>query len=344
MRPENVNIKDTSMDSAFGVEMEMGKPGKVAEFPTGKFNPSKEIPESLSSGFMPTSPANTPPSTGANGFFNDNFAADVSEIFARGTTPSWEVAPAIITQQQEKAQKISDEFDAAWVAMPSTSFFPEDKVTVVQTDKQPGLDHGWPPLSNTPNTHSRRRVNEPGDLDQSFENSMSQNSAPEMRPRKSNEFLNQSIERGAIEVSLPENDSPSWDPSEPEQRQLPVYEQRRQVQIYEQPNEQVIETKPKKKGFLRAFMRREKKQNVPKGAKTASEASLGANSLPNRPQPRIPTLPLPPDFDPQEMEPPRSRKNGRGGSPGLARSNSLERFRSKSMAQKFNRVLRLYDD
>jgi hypothetical protein len=102
-------------------------------------------------------------------------------------------------------------------------------------------------------------------------------------------------------------------------------------------------------------MRKEKKKATTR-PKSVSQTSVGAQSmpaLPNRPQPVLPLMPLPPGLNQREMAPPRDRNSARKApssarnapsrAPVRTRSNSLERFRSASMAQKFSRVMRLYD-
>jgi hypothetical protein len=129
-------------------------------------------------------------------------------------------------------------------------------------------------------------------------------------------------------------------------------------------NEGQARSRDKKKGFLRAFIERKKKKAA--GSATvghaASAASVTAHSLslesrgarsvpvsassaPATPEIRL--MPPPPGvMDRRALTPNRGRRGQRTfkASSRRARSNSLERFRTPSMAQKFNRVMKLYDD
>jgi hypothetical protein len=123
----------------------------------------------------------------------------------------------------------------------------------------------------------------------------------------------------------------------------------------------------RKKGFLRAFIERKKKKgsvSVGHAASTASCAaystsheSRGAKSTtyvdvvskpptsPRRPEPTIRLLPPPPGVsDQRSTTPSRGRKtNSSQGTASRSRADSLETFRNPSMAQKFNRVMELYE-
>ena len=341
-RREGVNLKDTSMDNAFGVELQMEKSGKTPGFPKEKFNPSKKIPESLSSNFSPSNSTFTPTPRATNDFFVDTFEPDASNFFARDVSPSLETSPPVTRQQQEKTQRISDEFDAAWVSMPSASFFPGRKLQVVNPEKQLEMNNDWPdqadiPPDNPPTkSYSSKSL---VDLDESFDNNTSQSSAPGLRHCQPQDIpsAGQPAERGSIEVSLLEENLPSRTTQDD-------YDEDGEAHYKEyRPKRRANEPK-KRKGILRAFMRKEKKKDgsKPENSSRASDDNPGVRVVRNRPQPRIATNTLPPGYDQQEIPPPRGRLQN--SSPRRSRSRSLERFRSKSMAQKFSRVMRLYDD
>lgn len=134
------------------------------------------------------------------------------------------------------------------------------------------------------------------------------------------------------------------------------------------PNKEVARTKEKKKGFLRAFIERKKMKSgggatvghaasvaaqstslESRGAKSASQLEMSNRPTPSTPvTPSINLIPPPPGvMDRRALTPSRGRRGYRSNpktSTRRARSNSLERFRTPSMAQKFNRVMKLYDD
>ncbi|KAL3919497.1 MAG: hypothetical protein SGILL_003724 [Bacillariaceae sp.] len=124
---------------------------------------------------------------------------------------------------------------------------------------------------------------------------------------------------------------------------------------------QQLSTRDKKKGFLRAFIERKKKKAAAGGATVghaASAASVTAHSLSleSRGARSVPVTPATPEIrlmapppgvmDRRALTPNRGRRGQRSAknSTNRARSNSLERFRSPSLAKKFNRVMKLYDD
>mmetsp|Transcript_4852 Transcript_4852/g.14029 ORF Transcript_4852/g.14029 Transcript_4852/m.14029 type:complete len:1317 (-) Transcript_4852:495-4445(-) len=130
------------------------------------------------------------------------------------------------------------------------------------------------------------------------------------------------------------------------------------------------ESKPKEKksGFLRAFMEKKKKKSTGSGyAASAAAGSIGglSNSVESRgfksashvystsssvsPQSmNIRIFPPPPGVLEANSDGRSNNSRGRAGnrnsSISRARSKSSERFRSSSMAKKFNRVMQLYDN
>ncbi|KAG7366593.1 hypothetical protein IV203_029263 [Nitzschia inconspicua] len=134
------------------------------------------------------------------------------------------------------------------------------------------------------------------------------------------------------------------------------------------PNKEVHtegRTKEKKKGFLRAFIERKKMKAGgsatvghaasvaahstsvnSRGAKSASHTDLSRNERSTLATPSIQLIPPPPGvMDRRALTPNRGRRDYRiNNITRRTRSNSLERFRTPSMAQKFNRVMKLYDD
>jgi hypothetical protein len=313
----------------------------------------------------------------ANDFLNETFEAAPSDCFPKAPASGWEVTPSMTREQHENAQRISADFDAAWVSIPASSFFPEEQDQAIELFSQEqlsipassyfpeeqdqatelfGQDQWAQPTTEARSKRYHSRGSGPVDLDESFDaTTVSQKSQPILPSWKNDDVLNTSGELGAIEVSLLD-----------EGNHLDASEDRSAGQSASAGGSIENDTKsiPKRRGFLRTFMRKElrkeKKRASANPNQSASPASVGVQSMPasSRPQPIIPLLPLPPGFDPnqelppgfdpnQEMAPPR---NCRGESrslnrrpPPRTRSASLERFRSASMAKKFSRVMRLYD-
>lgn len=131
-----------------------------------------------------------------------------------------------------------------------------------------------------------------------------------------------------------------------------------------------LKPKEKKPGFLRAFMEKKKKKATgpgyaasaavgsygglstsveSRGVKSASQIHSNGNSLSAKPPTKghIHLLPPPHGVRATKNDSINSNERGRAGNRSASaprpRSNSMDKFRSSSMAQKFNRVMQLYD-
>jgi hypothetical protein len=365
-RVEKVNIKDTSMDEAMGIETEMTKRGpeykapgvaqKAQEFLSSaiQFGRSNSTPAFSVSNDFPDESFEKEPSKFEESFeaepskFEESFETEPSNFFLQAPSSNWEVAPRITPEQHENTQRISDDFDAAWVSLPESSFFPEERNPAANPVS---TTTGWPqPINRTFQKYSQRRGRGPVDLDMSIdtENTASQRSQSMFPSRENNDILDTSGERGAIEVALLDEDAPRvQDP--PENRSAAAPGSANGSARNEPEPKAADSSSSKRRGFLKAFMRKEKKKAATRPKPSVSQTSVGAQSmpaLPNRPQPVLPLMPLPPGLDQKEMAPPTGRNSARNApsrAPVRTRSNSLERFRTASMAKKFSRVMRLYD-
>jgi hypothetical protein len=320
-RHEKVNTKDTSMDGEMGFETVMTERGPDGFKEPCPFDSAQDcLASAIKFGRSNSTPAVS------NDFFNDTFEAEPSDFFAQAPSGGWEVAPRMTPQQHENAQKSSDDFDAAWVSMPSSSFFLEEQAgKATRTERPP------PPKSG------------PVDLDISYDTATTipQKQKHDFPSWANDDSLNRSGEHGAIEVCLLDDDTRNAHESREERSAAPSASGSAST-----ANE--AKSTPKRRGFLRAFIRKEKKKAA--GAASSqgvSQPSVGAQSLP-LPKHQQPVLPIPPSragFDPQEMPPPLGRETARNSKnrPPRSRSNSLERFRTASMAQKFSRVMKLYE-
>lgn len=301
-------------------------------------------PEELAAAVIPMARSKSTPVVASNDFLNDTFEAESSDVFAQDIpSGGWKVTPRLTPQQQENTQRISDDFDAAWASMPTRSFFPEQKPNEMPSQRR---------------HQPRQRRAGPVHLDVSYDTTRTAWQIQQHQLRLQQQrlllqrqrqllpswseggiMLNRSGERGAIEVS------PKDDPAV----KYSLQEKAPENKISESMDKQ---QSTKRRGFLRAFIRREKKRHPQGPITTPSVNSGGVQSLPSpgscrRPQAALPIVPMPAGFlEPTEMESGRGRRTLRSNSrsrPPRTRSNSLERFRTASMAQKFSRVMRLYE-
>jgi hypothetical protein len=124
-------------------------------------------------------------------------------------------------------------------------------------------------------------------------------------PKRQPQDLNQAMDMGGIEVSLVEE--------VPSQQETPT----------------TIDGKEKRRGFFSAFKRKDTKSKKGSSASPGRLSAYGEREQPIAASPRGR----------------RGSRNGDGDIPSRSKSvNSVERFRSASMAHKFSRVNRLYDN
>jgi hypothetical protein len=147
------------------------------------------------------------------------------------------------------------------------------------------------------------------------------------------------LERGAIEVSLEHGEFGMLDTSADTSTSLEIFGVNQKIE-----NSDSGVAKNKRRGFLRAFMRnKDKKKNESSGSKSESQATPSSDP---RPVPHIFMQPVLPAFHPDASSATgRGRNEGRldDRSPQMPRSASVDRFRSRNMAQKFGRMMSLYD-
>lgn len=211
-----------------------------------------------------------------------------------------------------------------------------------------------PPKNDTPQKKEPRPRGGPVDLDQSIDTNRSpmQGTRAPAQPARlldDRERSREDMDRGAIEVSLlsVEDDSEFVDTSgdtdfvdtSGDTDNLGVTQARQHIPRQEPNN------KTKRRSFFRVFNRKDKqkdKAHMPKQAALHGSMPSAGN---DRATPQIRLQPLSKAYHP---EPIVDHKRGRsemgyGGPAQRSRSASMERFRSSNMAQKFGKVLRLYD-
>ena len=374
-RHERLNAKDTSMENGSGIEMLIEKRHASSFAGFEGYNDAASLPESEVSNHKSKDvrrqdsreTQSVTHGLGDRELFDNSFgAAPPDPKHSADTAGGWEVSSMITPQQQENAKKISEDFDAAWVALPSSSLFPDfapstpprrefpqDDPSTILTKRLQASTHRAAGSDFAPDlkTPPKRSQTGPVDLDDSFSQFTTPNSTREGVPPGNsqkpssmlmNEFgamqqfkdMDDFVEPGRIEVSLVDR-SPALSQSQgSKSRNSPC---RKRVTSTKEP-----EATPKRRGgFLsNVFGRKDRKKSGPAApSKTPSRVS----SSPKGGPPALPMLPLP-NFDEKEMAPPpRGRKGDRTPGRGRSRSNSLERIRSSSMAEKFGRVMRLYE-
>ena len=370
IRHEKVSAKDTSMDDGDGVEMLFENRNEAFSGFEGFDDASNTGKEALDERATAAQAVTTTGILSGDKEVNSSFGSHQrSSSLASG----WEVTPRITPQQHENAQKISDDFDAAWVSLPASTFFPDIHQSTPQRRQfskeenfmqVPEREEGRQNRHSELGTPSKRRGVGPVDVDDSYQftpNSIPLKLAEAQGRHDSREFAaindfeamqnfsvpHDYVEPGKIEVSLLEQ-SPAK--PTPAKRNLPAEAMPPRCFAPVSPPV-AAEAPPKRKGgFLsRAFGRRDKKKNAaadqPRSKNSSQPAHNVAASI-NREPPMLPVLPAP-QFDQKEIAPPpgRGRKGARTPtrSRSRSRSSSLERIRSSSMAEKFSRVMRLYE-
>lgn len=267
----------------------------------------------------------------AEDLLNESFEFGEPKVFPEQTAKVKRTATRLTPLQHENAKKISENFDAAWASMPGMAFAPP---TGARSPKS-GKKH----RRRSQSTRSSGTV----DLDASFDTPTSGSRSHNSRSFSHSggvENGDDNGERFSIEVSLYDNAS---HPSQNGGRRL---------------NDK---SKTKPRGFLRSFVRR---QNGKKGTTTSStnneshgsigvhsgsQTSAGAqsSSTPKTPQ-SVPSSGAP-SFSPgshhQREFHQSTRTNNRSSQP-LPRESAetTENFRTARLAQKYSRVMRLYDD
>lgn len=340
---EKVNTMHISKEDEIGFEAVMMRRRKEAFEEPYLFDAAQECLKTA----IKFGRSNSTPAVSNDGF-NDSFEAGPSPFFSETNLRGWETTPRMTPQQQERTQKISDEFDAAWTSIPSSSFFPDEETGFRKRPPAPktgpvDLDVSYDnslvyDTEVTMQNRPKAPKSGPVDLDLSFDTSYDTEATPQKNQDSPHwaggDLLNTSGERAEIEVSLISQE-PQEDRSKGRSAAGSASETSRST--------------PKRKGFLRAFIRRSEKKSNKTGAplsQSVSQTSVGAQSLPllTQQQPARPTPPSFPGLDQQEAPPPRGRRNSRSNTrPPRTRSESMERFRTASMAQKFSRVMRLYE-
>jgi hypothetical protein len=270
--------------------------------------------------------------TVADDVLKETFAFDKSHVFPKGPTNETGTAARLTPQQYENAKQISENFDAAWASMPEMAFAP--------AAGDPSTKSETKPKHRSQSTRSSRTVG----LGASFGSATSGSRRPHHSRSfsRSGERDNGDVngERFSIEVSLYD---PGTNPSQAGGKDL---------------NDR---SKSKRRGFLRSFMRRQNSKKGTASSSTNSEShgsdglhsgshtSAGAQSAAKRKKPQSLSAPGAPSLSPSSHQQreylQRARTNGRSSQPlPRERAESIDKFRTASMAQKYSRVMRLYDD
>ena len=298
---ERVDTRETSMVEGMGIEMAV---------PSRTSNPFENFEESFGNDNTPVKSSSQQQVVNS-----DPFEAFDSEpnLFSSdaGVVNEWDTTTQRFTpQRQENTQKISDAFDQAWVSLPPSSFSAAAPFSE-QPRTQPGTFQERPRTSPVKANPPRRR---------SSSVEASQTTVPTsprllQLPKRSPQDLHESTDFGGIEVSLLDDDD------------------------YQQET-QTTDGKEKRRGFFRAFKRKDPKS---KSCTSMAGSASGDGTQSSH------TPPPPPKQREQPPASPRSRRGSRtpttqgAGNNSPSRSKSVDRFRSASMAHKFGRVNRVYD-
>ncbi len=210
-----------------------------------------------------------------------------------------------------------------------------------------------PPTNDTPQTRKSRRRPGPVDTDESFDTiySLQQNeptSCFSVWKNNSTQPKNL-VERGAIEVSLVSGEDGDFVDTSRDMPSSGIWEMPNPPQSTRDGNDENALTKNKRRGFLRAFIRKERKTKTDSTSKPESQNASGGSTgtkMSTHPVPQIRLQPVLPAFYPEAPDAiGRGRQNEKIGYPPSQRSRSasLEKFRSNNMAKKFGRVMSLYE-
>ena len=240
----------------------------------------------------------------SNDFLDDSFE-ESTNFFTAVQSSGLEVVQRkkALKKRYENAQKISDEFDAAWASMPALSLYSKQEETVSSPNNTPKpLEPGPNDLDDSCNTSSY----DTSSYDTSSMSHAVTHDKLTLPSRANDDIFNRPYEQGEIEVMLDATPGSVG-------------------------TEGRIEHK--KRGFLRAFLSKKDKKKPPYGTsvQSASQASVGIQSLPTATTPFSQFHPTPPNLATKEMAPSRGRRsththNSRNRIQ-RTRSDSLERFR-----------------
>eukprot|EP00980_Cylindrotheca_fusiformis_P029740 scaffold23803_cov132-Cylindrotheca_fusiformis.AAC.4 len=262
------------------------------------------------------------PSSVAEGLLEESF--EFGKPGVHPVTPSKDTSTAtgLTPLQYENAKKISDNFDATWASMPGIAPSPVTPDASTKSERKP-------------RRRSQSTRSSTVDLDASFDSRTTGSRSYHSRSLSHSEGADKGEERGehfSIEVSLYDASSNS-------------------------AGEQKDKSKPKRRGFLKSLksLQNGKKgtanssagnsESLESGVHSGSNASAGARSASTQRTPPSVYPPMTPSFSPssqlQREYSMQSRSNGNGQPRDHSESTD---FRTASMAQKYSRVMRLYDD
>lgn len=338
-----IDVRDTSMESACGVETEFSP--KYDEFASPASSARQlrmeRIRKSASSdsasdrgGSVPSTgrqavnEAQSPVASNAD-FTGDRFEVDPKLL---ADSESWEERPRW-SVRQEQSKTLSDDFDSAWVALPSSNFFQSQKSgdaaptgrSVAESKTESGANVAKGELQDAPDPEPMvtQQLQKFSPTTESPSRSTHNYKPPEVA--KSGELrLDYKDRRYEREEAMASNQ---------QQAQLADYDDQLEVGLVSSGNG----TETKHRRGLRAFLKR--RQN---GKSSASHASASVSSA-SRKISSARTL----DHDLMDHTPVASGRRSRDSrSPSRDRARSLEerRIRNPTIAKKFSRLLRVYDE
>ncbi|CAJ1957248.1 unnamed protein product [Cylindrotheca closterium] len=274
-----------------------------------------------------TVPAKTPrveTNSGSSGLADNDFNinAKTGDLTAKQSNKKVST-PRITPQQYANSRKISDNFDTAWALMPDSGFAPVGSPKGRQgrgsqssrTSRTLDLNTSFDASSNATRSYHSRSLSIPEDGDSEGVNG----------------------ERFSIEVSLynPDPNTPNKGGSKPKSR---------------------------KRGFLRSLVRRQNgKKGTTSSTNSESQNSTGmysgsqsSSAAQSRSAPgsmnsgRSSSVVSPPSIRNESRQRSRSTAPSKPSSPAPSQTaqsdGSIDGFRTASMAKKYSRVMRLYDD
>jgi hypothetical protein len=332
VRMGQVNMKDTSMDSGDGIE---------AEF-------SPRYPKPLISSQFTDAPSSV-------GKQNDSPAQPTTS--RNKTNDQKKEAPQYTSNKHQKAKDMSDDFDSAWVSLPSTFFRSNqsieesDHINVVATDQR----------SNVPTTH------------QSEEQAQEKMSTDSAVDDVEVEYVHNTtrIRSGEVQTIAPEESNHSYLQLKSPKRE--VYPRHRKSSMLDDGCEEKVkqsvlnvnsfetapvtsdETKPRGRGLI-GFLKRKQAEKAQAGSvmdRTSASvvsrrsAATTTTTTATRPLGELADIEAcPSNGNDSELVNRYSRRSAKSRSPSRTRSRSVDErrtMRTPSLARKFNRLLRVYD-
>jgi hypothetical protein len=361
VRMGQIDVKDTSMDCGDGVEAQYTpKYVAAALVPSDRENPQKHPRKDLMIREMPA--AAKPPVASK---FADDGVDDVNSNLVKASQIATETLQ-VESRQQQQAKALSDEFDSAWVSLPSSTYFGAKSARSSVPRSSVALQGPQRPDRTSPIREQLSKDEETeylpdGEVEVRYLNNASRNHPPDIQifsPEEGDSLPSNPPYKalGSSRGSYPRHQkSSTFDGNHDPDRQLK--DSLKLNGSFESGTVRSLETPQQSRGRgLRGFLKRKQAErdkrdgNLERDAMTSSSMGSTRRSIGNH---TVATQPLGYAVDVEESPPGNDaakssryyRRSSKSRSPSRGRARSLDerRIRNPSLARKFNRLLRVYD-